>query len=52
MSAYGPGMDTILLELEAAIKNSYMAEFEDFIKAEVSTNSVLYSFIFHQFLRV
>lgn len=39
MSAYGPGMDTILLELEAAIKNSYMAEFEDFIKAEVSTNS-------------
>jgi len=42
MSAYTLGMDSILMELEAAIKNSYMSEFEDFIKSEVSQPSVIY----------
>lgn len=35
MATTGEGMDSILMELEAAIKNSYMSEFEDFIKNEV-----------------
>ena len=32
MSGDGQNMNSILLELEAAIKNSYMSEFENFIQ--------------------
>lgn len=40
MSTYNSGLDSILMELEAAIKNSYMAEFENFINNEDSNTTV------------